>query len=215
MAWANTSGIEGLTECKASTSNLKLVQVKDIVKKVKDHLKTYSSAGMDISWVSRKSEYCHLLLSLEPQRIPSRYQLISIPADESLMTNPFLPSTPGEGTSLSPDCSRVSSFPSIDFSDSLSRLLRSANLSSLKPRHDFLLSSCPSGMTKRLETLIILVEFCSLEYERRPGWRGSRSRNVSDLVLPLFRAKLMDDVVLTSKVLVMELMMLELRASAS
>ncbi|GKB30001.1 putative reverse transcriptase domain-containing protein [Tanacetum coccineum] len=40
----------GLAECKASASNLRRIQVKDIVKEVEDHLKTYSSAGMDISW---------------------------------------------------------------------------------------------------------------------------------------------------------------------
>ncbi|GJV10694.1 hypothetical protein Tco_1352235 [Tanacetum coccineum] len=45
-----SAGIEGLAECKASASNLKRIQVKDIVKEVEDHLKTYSSAGMDISW---------------------------------------------------------------------------------------------------------------------------------------------------------------------
>ncbi|GKE45637.1 hypothetical protein Tco_1472921 [Tanacetum coccineum] len=40
----------GLTECKASASNLRRIQVKDIFKEVEDHLNTYSSAGMDISW---------------------------------------------------------------------------------------------------------------------------------------------------------------------
>ncbi|GJV09605.1 hypothetical protein Tco_1351146 [Tanacetum coccineum] len=34
----------------APASNLKRIQVKDIVKKVEDYLKTYSSAGMDINW---------------------------------------------------------------------------------------------------------------------------------------------------------------------
>ncbi|GJV79966.1 hypothetical protein Tco_1515836 [Tanacetum coccineum] len=43
-------GIEGLTECKASASNLRRIQVKDIVKEVEDYLKTYSSAEMDINW---------------------------------------------------------------------------------------------------------------------------------------------------------------------
>ncbi|GJT88102.1 retrotransposon protein, putative, ty1-copia subclass [Tanacetum coccineum] len=42
--------VRGLVECKASASNLKRIQVKDIVKEVEDYLKTYSSAGMDISW---------------------------------------------------------------------------------------------------------------------------------------------------------------------
>ncbi|GJY58415.1 retrovirus-related pol polyprotein from transposon TNT 1-94 [Tanacetum coccineum] len=41
---------EGLAESKASVSNLRRIQVKDIVKEVEDYLKTYSSAGMDISW---------------------------------------------------------------------------------------------------------------------------------------------------------------------
>ncbi|GJY02547.1 hypothetical protein Tco_0360699 [Tanacetum coccineum] len=41
---------EGLAECKASTSNLRRIQVRDIVKEVEDYLETYSSAGMDISW---------------------------------------------------------------------------------------------------------------------------------------------------------------------
>ncbi|GJY00644.1 retrovirus-related pol polyprotein from transposon TNT 1-94 [Tanacetum coccineum] len=42
--------VKELSECKASESNIRRIQVKDIVKEVEDHLKTYSSAGMDISW---------------------------------------------------------------------------------------------------------------------------------------------------------------------
>ncbi|GJS81558.1 retrovirus-related pol polyprotein from transposon TNT 1-94 [Tanacetum coccineum] len=45
-----SAGIKGLAECKVSASNLIRIQVKDIVKEVEDHLKKYSSAGMDISW---------------------------------------------------------------------------------------------------------------------------------------------------------------------
>nr|GEW94237.1 hypothetical protein [Tanacetum cinerariifolium] len=41
--------MKGLSECKASESNIRRIRVKDIVKKVKDYLKTYSSAGMDTS----------------------------------------------------------------------------------------------------------------------------------------------------------------------
>ncbi|GJZ07501.1 putative xyloglucan:xyloglucosyl transferase, xyloglucan-specific endo-beta-1,4-glucanase [Tanacetum coccineum] len=41
--------MKGLSECKASKSNVRRIQVKDIVKEVEDYLKTYSSAGMDIS----------------------------------------------------------------------------------------------------------------------------------------------------------------------
>ncbi|GJS67652.1 RNA-directed DNA polymerase, eukaryota, reverse transcriptase zinc-binding domain protein [Tanacetum coccineum] len=37
-----------LSECKASESNVRRIQVKDTVKEVEDHLKTYSSVGMDI-----------------------------------------------------------------------------------------------------------------------------------------------------------------------
>ncbi|GJZ94484.1 hypothetical protein Tco_0666687 [Tanacetum coccineum] len=43
-------GVEGLSECKASESNIRRIQVKDIIKEVEDYLKTYSSAGMDINW---------------------------------------------------------------------------------------------------------------------------------------------------------------------
>ncbi|GKB66314.1 hypothetical protein Tco_0927726 [Tanacetum coccineum] len=42
--------VKGLTEYKASASNLRRIQVEGIIKEVKDYLKTYSSAGMDISW---------------------------------------------------------------------------------------------------------------------------------------------------------------------
>ncbi|GKC97288.1 hypothetical protein Tco_1167563 [Tanacetum coccineum] len=41
--------IKGLSKCKVSKSNARRIQVKDIVKEVKDHLKIYSSAAMDIS----------------------------------------------------------------------------------------------------------------------------------------------------------------------
>ncbi|GKC41333.1 histidine phosphatase superfamily protein [Tanacetum coccineum] len=44
--------VKGLSECKASKSNIGCIQVRYIVKEVKDHLKTYSSAGMDISWLA-------------------------------------------------------------------------------------------------------------------------------------------------------------------
>ncbi|GJU88981.1 hypothetical protein Tco_1301404 [Tanacetum coccineum] len=46
--------MKGLSEYEALESNIRRIQVKDIVKEVKDYLKTYSSAGIDISW--------HLLL---------------------------------------------------------------------------------------------------------------------------------------------------------
>ncbi|GKA29083.1 hypothetical protein Tco_0715328, partial [Tanacetum coccineum] len=41
--------VKGLFECKASESNIRRIQVKDIFKEVEDYLKTYSSAGIDIS----------------------------------------------------------------------------------------------------------------------------------------------------------------------
>ncbi|GJY09384.1 hypothetical protein Tco_0377569 [Tanacetum coccineum] len=41
--------MKGLSECEASESNIRRIQVKDIVKEVKDYLKTYSLAEMDIS----------------------------------------------------------------------------------------------------------------------------------------------------------------------
>ncbi|GKB51807.1 retrovirus-related pol polyprotein from transposon TNT 1-94 [Tanacetum coccineum] len=42
--------MKGLSECKSSENNIKRIRFKDIVKEVEDYLKTYSSAGMDISW---------------------------------------------------------------------------------------------------------------------------------------------------------------------
>ncbi|GKF77242.1 hypothetical protein Tco_0229712, partial [Tanacetum coccineum] len=41
--------VKGLSEYKTSESNVRRIQVKDIIKEVEDHLKTYSSAEMDIS----------------------------------------------------------------------------------------------------------------------------------------------------------------------
>ncbi|GKA41118.1 hypothetical protein Tco_0733711 [Tanacetum coccineum] len=43
--------MKGLSESKTSKSNVRRIQAKDIVKEVEDHLKAYSSAGMDISSV--------------------------------------------------------------------------------------------------------------------------------------------------------------------
>ncbi|GJS54368.1 hypothetical protein Tco_0627730 [Tanacetum coccineum] len=51
--------MKGFSEYKASESNIRRIQVKDIVKEVKDYLKTYSSAGMDISWYVE--EYAEVL----------------------------------------------------------------------------------------------------------------------------------------------------------
>ncbi|GJY32505.1 hypothetical protein Tco_0416974, partial [Tanacetum coccineum] len=44
-----------LSECKALESNVRRIRVKDIVKKVEDYLKTYSSVGIDVSW--RETQY--------------------------------------------------------------------------------------------------------------------------------------------------------------
>ncbi|GJV22917.1 retrovirus-related pol polyprotein from transposon TNT 1-94, partial [Tanacetum coccineum] len=41
--------MKGLFKCEASKSNVRRIQVKDIVKEVEDYLKTYSSAKIDIS----------------------------------------------------------------------------------------------------------------------------------------------------------------------
>ncbi|GJV86468.1 hypothetical protein Tco_1530406 [Tanacetum coccineum] len=62
--------VKGLSECKASDSNIKHIQVKDVVKKVEDYLKTYSSAGMDISWKLNKCLW----------RDKHRFKLKSIPS---------------------------------------------------------------------------------------------------------------------------------------
>ncbi|GKB49828.1 retrovirus-related pol polyprotein from transposon TNT 1-94 [Tanacetum coccineum] len=56
--------MKGLSERKASESNVKRIQVKDIVKEVEDHLKTYSLAGMDISCSLRSDDVsiCDILI---------------------------------------------------------------------------------------------------------------------------------------------------------
>ncbi|GJR64139.1 hypothetical protein Tco_0010204 [Tanacetum coccineum] len=48
--------MKGISECEASESNVRRIQVKDIVKEVKDYLNTYSSAGMDISWYCKTAK---------------------------------------------------------------------------------------------------------------------------------------------------------------
>ncbi|GJX11393.1 hypothetical protein Tco_0201252, partial [Tanacetum coccineum] len=47
--WWDSEVMKGLSECEALESNVRRIQVKDIVKEVEDYLKTYSSGGMDIS----------------------------------------------------------------------------------------------------------------------------------------------------------------------
>ncbi|GJX44034.1 RNA-directed DNA polymerase, eukaryota, reverse transcriptase zinc-binding domain protein [Tanacetum coccineum] len=57
---------EGLAECKASARNLRRIQVKDIIKEVKDYLKTYSSAGMDMSFAKKlKQGYEEMALKIK------------------------------------------------------------------------------------------------------------------------------------------------------
>ncbi|GJS59943.1 retrovirus-related pol polyprotein from transposon TNT 1-94, partial [Tanacetum coccineum] len=53
--------VKGLSECKTLESNVRRIQVKDIVKEVEDHLKTYSSARMYISWIVGKILTDHAL----------------------------------------------------------------------------------------------------------------------------------------------------------
>ncbi|GJV86991.1 hypothetical protein Tco_1530929 [Tanacetum coccineum] len=64
-----TEVMKGLSECEASESNVRRIQVKDIVKEVEDYLKTYSSAGMDIScWLYKFACKLDILSSLLVQR---------------------------------------------------------------------------------------------------------------------------------------------------
>ncbi|GJR47580.1 hypothetical protein Tco_1315683 [Tanacetum coccineum] len=48
-SWNASAGIKGLVEYKALASNLRCIQVKDIIKEVEDYLNTNSSDGMDIN----------------------------------------------------------------------------------------------------------------------------------------------------------------------
>ncbi|GJV95134.1 hypothetical protein Tco_1546711 [Tanacetum coccineum] len=49
--------VKGHSECKASERNIRCIQVKDIIKEVEDHLKTYSSDGMDITCELSKDDF--------------------------------------------------------------------------------------------------------------------------------------------------------------
>ncbi|GKA91531.1 hypothetical protein Tco_0813401 [Tanacetum coccineum] len=57
--------IKGLTDSTASASNLRDIQVRDIVKEVKDHLNTYSPAEMDIR--------CKWNLSVPPKCLGGKF----------------------------------------------------------------------------------------------------------------------------------------------
>nr|GEX28329.1 uncharacterized mitochondrial protein AtMg00820-like [Tanacetum cinerariifolium] len=65
--------MKGLSECKASESNIRRIQVKDIVQEVEDHLKTYSSAGMDNNW--QETQY---LLKARKKRTLLQQELITV-----------------------------------------------------------------------------------------------------------------------------------------
>ncbi|GJU38533.1 hypothetical protein Tco_1191490 [Tanacetum coccineum] len=52
--------VKGLSECKALESNIRRIQVKDIVKEVENYLKTYSSARMDIAEEQAELNVCSL-----------------------------------------------------------------------------------------------------------------------------------------------------------
>ncbi|GJW69382.1 retrovirus-related pol polyprotein from transposon TNT 1-94 [Tanacetum coccineum] len=72
---------EGLAKCKASATNIRRIQVRDIVKEVKDYLKTYSSAGMDIRcW---KDRFLIYLDGLEPH-------LLEASSSKALISNTHL-----------------------------------------------------------------------------------------------------------------------------
>ncbi|GKC55207.1 hypothetical protein Tco_1077952 [Tanacetum coccineum] len=52
--------MQGLSECKASESNVRRIRVKYIVKKVEDSLKTYLSTEMDISSIGLRARVSEL-----------------------------------------------------------------------------------------------------------------------------------------------------------
>nr|GEX06734.1 hypothetical protein [Tanacetum cinerariifolium] len=79
--------IKGLADGKASVSNLRDIQVKDIIKEVKDYLKTYSSAEMDIrcAKVRTFSFICmsdtNLQVPLEEIEIDDKLHFLEEPVD--------------------------------------------------------------------------------------------------------------------------------------
>ncbi|GJS71011.1 retrovirus-related pol polyprotein from transposon TNT 1-94 [Tanacetum coccineum] len=77
--------MKGLSECKALESNVNCIQVKDIVKEAEDHLKTYSSAEMDISWF-------HVFLDgLEPYLLKTLEDVPFVPMSSLSTTENPLP----------------------------------------------------------------------------------------------------------------------------
>nr|GEV55366.1 hypothetical protein [Tanacetum cinerariifolium] len=66
-----SKAMKGLPVCKASESNIRRIRVKDIVKEVKDYLKTYSSSGMDISLVASIKHTKHQEQEQEQEQEPS------------------------------------------------------------------------------------------------------------------------------------------------
>ncbi|GKA78808.1 hypothetical protein Tco_0785345 [Tanacetum coccineum] len=104
-----SSGIEGLAECKASASNLRRIQVKYIVKEVEDYLKTYSSAGMDISCDSdvekdlrSSSEFIIDLNAEYPERALLANQKRFYKRSECLLNQTSTPSYPPSNKSSTP-----------------------------------------------------------------------------------------------------------------
>ncbi|GJT97095.1 retrovirus-related pol polyprotein from transposon TNT 1-94 [Tanacetum coccineum] len=77
--------MKGLSECKALESNIRRIQVKDIVKEVEDHLKTYSSAEMDISW------FLVFLDGLEPYLLKTLEDVPFVPMSSLSTTENPLP----------------------------------------------------------------------------------------------------------------------------
>ncbi|GKA82267.1 hypothetical protein Tco_0789015 [Tanacetum coccineum] len=104
-----SAGIKGLSEYKALESNIRHIQVKDIVKEVKDYLKTYSLAGMVISW-SAVSISCPDKFAC---KLDSLIQFTCLKDPTMSGTLPLIPPPLGTGTSSpsSPNANRVDTMP--------------------------------------------------------------------------------------------------------
>nr|GFA05880.1 hypothetical protein [Tanacetum cinerariifolium] len=116
--------VKGLFKCKASERNIRRIQVKDIVKDVKDYLKIYSSAEMDIRSavsISCPAKFACKLDTLSKQcRVTKPLGNCSLfkTTQDSIMSRTIPPIPPPLGTNIgspsNPNVNRVDTMPNID-----------------------------------------------------------------------------------------------------
>nr|GEY51245.1 hypothetical protein [Tanacetum cinerariifolium] len=107
-------GYERTFKCKALEINVRRIQVKDIVKEVEDYLKTYSSAGMDISCIEQLAKLFTKVWAGSFQEWTCIKYLIPCPLDLIISgATPLIPPPFGasSGNPGSPNANRVDTMP--------------------------------------------------------------------------------------------------------